>query len=319
PYSLLPTPFYTFAQPDTSPDYPLSVDFGNLIRLHGYSLHFNRQEEVQVSVDLEPLQSLAAMPEIQPVLYLLDAEGQPVGATTDLQPALVWFPSAQWPVGEIVRVRFNTLPWYTRDTDAYRLALGLVNGSEPWDMSRRYLPTLNQPTNFAVRLPADGTLVELAQILQVWGIPKGGPTLRQFTLPNLPHSLQANFDNQIKLLGYNTPQISGPQPPTPDPQLSITLYWQALTAPDNLTRCVQLIGTDGKIYAQNDSPPDRGNYPTHLWQPGEVVIETITLPLQPDRPVGDYTLHIGLYRPNTKVRLLLSSGNDHVEILVNNQ
>src|SRR6185503_8813004 len=49
PYSLLPTPFYTFTQPNSPSHYPLSIDFGDVVRLHGYSLHFNRQEEVQVS------------------------------------------------------------------------------------------------------------------------------------------------------------------------------------------------------------------------------------------------------------------------------
>ncbi len=319
PYSLLPTPFYTFAHPDSPPGYALTVDFGKVIRLHGYSLSFNRQEEVQVSVDLEPLQSLASLPELQPVIYLLDAGGQPIGATADLQPTLVWYPPAQWPVGETVRVRFNTLPWYTRASENYRLALGFVNGSDPWEVSRRYPPSLSRPIDWAVRLPANGTLVELAQIHQVWGLPEGGPTPRQFTLPNPPHSLQANFDNQIKLLGYSTSQIQNPATGMPAKSeiqnLTITLYWQALTIPPNLIRFVQFIGPDGQIYGQNDSAPDRGQYPTSLWQPGEVVIETVTLPLQPERPTGNFTLHIGLYHPDTGVRLPLIEGGDHVEIL----
>jgi uncharacterized membrane protein len=319
PYSLLPTPFYTFAHPDSPPGYPLTIDFGDVIRLHGYSLIFNRQEEVQVSVDLEPLQSLASMPELQAVLYLLDAEGQPVGASTDLQPTLVWYPLAQWPVGEMVRVRFNTLPWYTRATASYRLALGFVNGSDPWEVGRRYPPRLSQPTDWAVRLPANRTLVELAQIHQVWELPEGGPTRRQFKLPHPPHSLQANFDNQIKLLGYGNSQIQNLATGTPAKSeiqnLIVTLYWQALVTPPNLTRFVQFIGSDGQIYGQNDSAPDRGQYPTSLWQPGEAVIETITLPLQPERPIGSYTLHIGLYHQDTGTRLPLISGGDYVEIL----
>ncbi|MCK6629210.1 MAG: DUF2079 domain-containing protein [Anaerolineae bacterium] len=297
--------------PTPNPQFPLTVDFSEVIRLRGYSLHFNRQEEVQVSVDLEPLQSLAALPELQPVLYLLDAEGQPVGATTDLQPVLVWFPPVEWPAGQTVRVRFNTLPWYTRDTAAYRLALGLVNGSDPWDISRRYRPNFSQPPDFAVRLPADGMLVELARIEHSWGMPGGGPIPRQFTLSNPPHPLQANFANQIKLLGYNLEsRISN---------LHITLYWQALTPPPNLIRFVQLIGPDGQIYGQNDSAPDRGQYPTSLWQSGEVVVETVTLSLPPERPAGNYSLHIGLYQPDTGIRLNFVEGGDHLEILMDTQ
>lgn len=312
--SLLPTPFYAFTQPDSPPQYPLSVDFAGAIRLHGYSLHFNRQEEVQVSVDLEALQPLTSTPQIQPVLFLLDQSGQPQGATTDLQPALVWYPPSQWPVGEVVRVRFNTLPWYTRNTPAYRLALGLVNGPDVWH-SPRLRPSLSQPTDLAVRLPADGTMVELARIVQVWDMPGGGPVMRQFTVPQPTQPRQANFNRQIKLLDYRTPQLSNLQSPISNYQ--ITLTWQALTTPPNLARFVQLIGPDGHIYSQNDAAPDRGQYPTFLWQPGEVVIETITLPLSPDRPAGNYTWHIGLYYPDTGARLPLTSGGDHLEIEVN--
>jgi uncharacterized membrane protein len=311
PYSLLPTPFYTFTQPDTLPDHQLPLDFGDVIRLHGYSLHFNRQEEVQVTVDLEPLQPLAR--DMQPVLYLLNATGHVTGATTDLQPTLVWFPPDQWPVGETVRVHFNTLPWYTRETETYGLALGVISGPDVWDVSRRRRPTITQPNEFITRLPADGTLVELAQIGQVWGMPEGGPVVRQYTAPRLPHSLDANFADQIKLLGHTMPKIAD----TGEAQsLTLTLYWQAVNTPENLTRFVQFVGPDGQIYGQNDSIPDYGNYPIHLWQPSEVVAETVTLPIQTERPAGNYTLHIGLYRTDTGQRLPLISGSDHVEIPV---
>ena len=305
PFSPLPSKFYTFTRPNTPADYLLSVDFGDLIRLHGYTLHFNRQEEVQVSIDLEARQPLPA--DLQPVLYLLDSADQAKGATTDLPPVLVWYPPDQWPVGEIVRVQFNTLPWYTRNTPTYRLALGLVQGDQAWDISHRLRPTLSQPTDFAVRLPADGTLVELARIEQGWGMPQGGPVRRQFASPAFTRALPVNFDNQVKLLGYDPPQIN-------TGGLTVSLYWQAVNTPTNLTRFVQLVGPDGRVYGQNDSAPDNGNYPTFLWQPGEVVAETVTFPVQADRPSGEYTLHIGFYQPDTGQRLLLASGGDHIEI-----
>jgi hypothetical protein len=288
------------------------ADFGETVRLHGFSLHFNRQEEIQVSVDLEPLQPLT---DLQPVLYLLNATGQLVGATTDLQPTLVWYPPTQWPVGETVRVRFNTLPWYTRQTETYGLALGVVSGDDVWMVERRHRPVTDQTTAFAIRLPADGTLVELARIEQPWGIPSGGPRFRQFNTSTLPQPIEANFNDQLKLLGYTTPQLSSLQHPTSTAQsLTLSLYWQAITTPPNLVRFVQLVGFDGKLYGQNDSVPDRGNYPTNLWHPGEVVPETVNLPLPPGRPAGRYTLHIGLYDPETGQRLPLTSGDDHVEV-----
>jgi hypothetical protein len=308
----VPTSFKSFTHPARPPDYPLTVDFGDTVRLHGFSLHFNREEEIQVSIDLEPLQPLA---DVQPVLYLLDATGQPVGATTDLQPTLVWYPPEQWPVGQTVRVRFNTLPWYTRQTGAYRLALGFIEGDEVWAVGKRYKPLVAPSVAFAIRLPGDGTLVELARIEQVWDIPGGGPLPRQFDTPTPPHPIRANFNDELKLLGYTTPQLPNPQPATSTSQsLTLSLYWQAITAPPNLVRFTQLIGPDGRIYGQNDAVPDGGHYPTYLWQPGEVVLETVTLSLLADRPAGNYTLHIGLYHPETGRRLPLTGGGDHVEI-----
>jgi hypothetical protein len=131
--------------------------------------------------------------------------------------------------------------------------------------------------------------------------------------------LQANFDNKIQLLGYRQPTISNPQSPTRNPKSKIQnlkseVVWQAITTPPNLIRFVQIIGPDGQIYSQNDASPDNGHYPTSLWQPGEVVPETITLSLPAGRPPGLYTLHIGLYHPDTGQRLPLLSGGDHVEI-----
>ncbi len=307
PHLPIPPSFYPFTNPVSPLDHTLQVDFAEVARLHSYTLHFNRQEEVEVTLELEPIQPLV---DIQPVLYLLDDYGQPVGATTDLQPTLVWYPVEQWSVGQTVRLRFNTLPWYTRDTQAYRLALGVISGSDAWAVDHRHKPTISQPTDLAVRFPAEGTLLELATIKQSWQIPEGGPQVRQFKQPILPYSLEADFAQQIRLFGHTSPQVS------PDDTLTLTLGWQTMSQPDQLIRFVQLIGPAGQVYGQVDSHPDFGTYPASMWQPGEIVVETVTLPLQTERPSGQYTLHIGWYRPDTGERLRLLSGGDHVEIPV---
>jgi hypothetical protein len=308
---VLPSSFYTFTQANGRLEYALRVDFGQVMRLHGYTLHFDRQEEIEVTVDLELLQPSERL---KPVLYLLDDQGRPVGATIDLQPGQVWFPVARWSVGEIVRFRFNTLPWYTRQTLTYRLALGVIEGDDVWDVGRRQRPVIGEAGPFALRFSADGSLIELARIEQRWDIPQGGPTLRQFSAPVPAYTRQASFGGQLQLLGYSTPLLarSGQQAEN----LSVTLYWRAVEAPEPLIRFVQLIGPDRLIYGQQDGVPDFGLYPTEQWQPGEVVVDRVTLPLQPERPGGSYTLHIGLYRPDRGERLQVSSGGDHVEIAI---
>ena len=309
PNIALPPEFYTFTQPDALPQYSLPVNFGDVLRLHGYSLHFNRQEEVQVTAHLEALQPLT---DVQPVLYLLDTQGQPLGATTDLQPVLAWHPMENWESGQQVQFRFNTLPWYTRDMPAYRLALGVISGSNVWNIEARHRPSVGQQSDIAPRLPANGTLVELAQIEQPWQMPHGGPQLRQYERPSMQNALQASFGSQIELFGYDTPKLDISQPE--QARLSTTFYWQAVDIPEQLTRFVQLVGPDGQVYGQQDASPDNGNYPTYLWQSGEVVLDTVTFPVQASRPEGNYTLHVGFYAPDTGQRALLTTGEDHIEI-----
>jgi hypothetical protein len=332
---VLPPGFYTFVYPDGPPDYGLPVVFEDVMKLHGLSLHFNRQEEVQVSVDLELLRP--PEPGLQPVLYLLDDAGEPLGATVDLQPGLAWLPPDLWPVGQTVRLRFNTLPWpgFTRQAGPHRLALGLIAGEDPWT-GPRYRPEPAGTTPWAVRLPAGGSLVELARIEPVWGMPAGGPQPRRFEAPAPARRLGVNFGDQVLLVGYGmanqriSESANGPRSVGESANgarrvgeaenggeggaVSIELVWQALAAPEELVRFVQVVGPDGGIYGQSDSAPDGGSYPTRLWLPGEVVVERVTVPLAAERPAGAYSLHLGLYRPGSLERLQVAGGGDHVEI-----
>lgn len=292
--------------PTPPPTYQLSFTFGDAVYLHGYTLHFDRQEAVQLSLDLEPRQPLV---NIWPILYLLDSQGQAIGATTDLQPALVWHPPETWPIGETIRVHFNTFPWDTRNTQAYRLALGVVHGDDVWH--QRLKPRLIQPTELSPRLAAEGNLIELARIEQTWDMPYGGPLRRQFDQPAIAHRLNANFANHLILLGYDEPIIN-------EETLTIPLYWQAgsanLQAVPNLTRFVQLVGSDGQLYSQHDSWPDNGQYPVDLWQPNEVVGEAVSLPLHNLPKSLSYSLHMGLYLPDTGQRLPIFGNGTHIEL-----
>jgi hypothetical protein len=148
PRTELAESFVTFVRPQASLQNDRPVVFGEMVRLDGYTLHFDRQEEIQVTLDLELLQALGSF---KPVLYLLDTTGQPVGATVDLPPALVWHPVEDWTVGEHVRIRFNTLPWHTRETQTYGLALGIAGGADEWEPGTRLRPSIRQPTAFASR------------------------------------------------------------------------------------------------------------------------------------------------------------------------
>jgi hypothetical protein len=57
-----------------------------------------------------------------------------------------------------------------------------------------------------------------------------------------------------------------------------------------------------------DGPPVQGDYPTSLWAPGEIIVDTHALSLN-TLPGGEYYLLAGLYNPATGERLPASTSS----------
>jgi hypothetical protein len=70
-----------------------------------------------------------------------------------------------------------------------------------------------------------------------------------------------------------------------------------------------------EIVAQVDGPPAKGQYPTSLWDRGEVVPASFTLNLPPDVEPGMYQLMVGLYDPVTGARLSVPGTLDNSLLL----
>lgn len=121
-------------------------------------------------------------------------------------------------------------------------------------------------------------------------------------LPTQPATmLSANFDHSINLIGYT---LDPPTPAVSNPQLDVTLFWQPQQPlGSDYTIFLHLRNAEGVTMAQRDRQPLDGAYPTSQWQPGETVIDSITLPLPEDLPAGNYRLVTGLYRLDTLARL----------------
>ena len=83
--------------------------------------------------------------------------------------------------------------------------------------------------------------------------------------------------------------------------ITVATSWQAWTAlTTDYTIFLHLVDETGHIWTQNDSEPQGGEYPTGLWDVGEVVTDTRTLTMPTTLPPGHYGIVTGLY--------LLSSG-----------
>ena len=190
---------------------------------------------------------------------LVGADGTRVSQVLDLAPGS---PVTTWPSNALVqgRVRLGTAP--SLAPGHYALALALIDASQ-------------QPV---------GPEVTVAQ-LDVAGRP------RLFTVPPVTTAFSATYGGVIKLWGYDSQQTAA--------ALRLTLVWSALSAPGRDYKFfVHLFNPDdGSVVAQFDAIPRNFTYPTAIWLSGEVVSDTVTLPLAGVAP-GTYNVALGWYDPN---------------------
>lgn len=120
------------------------------------------------------------------------------------------------------------------------------------------------------------------------------PTIGQLKLvpdqwPAPSASILAHFADNIQLTDYT---LTGCV--TPQTTCTITLQWRALGRPAvDGTVFIQL-WRNGQQVAGFDSPPLNNDYPTSLWDAGEVILDPHPLNLA-DLPPGEYQILTGLY------------------------
>jgi hypothetical protein len=159
----------------------------------------------------------------------------------------------------------------------------------------------------SLSLVQDGQISDATSVV-IGPIKVGGPPPEVTTTNANPQIvLNQSFNSQITLLGYDmTDQDNQPifDPPAPlntnlsssISNLKLTLYWRADSAIDvDYTTFLHLRDQRNRIVAQKDNPPAGGRYPTSLWEVGEVIVDEITVPLNGQLPLGQYTPVIGLY------------------------
>jgi hypothetical protein len=93
-------------------------------------------------------------------------------------------------------------------------------------------------------------------------------------------------------------------------RLDVTLVWESVgIAPASYTAFVHALDEAGNIIAQSDSIPADGARPTSGWLPGEFVLDSHHLAVEPGRVAA---LRIGLYDAGTGVRVRVDDGADAV-------
>jgi hypothetical protein len=107
------------------------------------------------------------------------------------------------------------------------------------------------------------------------------------------HWLKVEYPGLAQLLGYDVTPASA----VPGAVVSVTLYWQVTgTTDENYVEFVQLIGENDVRVGGRDTHPGLGRYPTSRWQPGQVIADTIPIPINADaRGPAGLRLDLGLH------------------------
>jgi hypothetical protein len=208
-----------------------------------------------------------------------------------------FYSTTLWTQGEVVPDEY----WVPVDRSAppgvYALDIGL------------YVELVGE--NWHAPLVQDGTVLDTNSVtiapIKVGGPPPGATVQK----PSPEQTRSDNLENLVTLLGYDLSLEGG--------TLELTLYWRCdARLPADYTTFVHVrdgtggvTGQPGTILAQMDRPPVGGAYPTSLWDPGEIIRDTVQIPVPPQAPAGDYEVIVGLYDFVTGQRLLVL--NDHQE------
>lgn len=111
---------------------------------------------------------------------------------------------------------------------------------------------------------------------------------------------EANFGNVVSLIGFDMGAAAANE------SLPLTLFWQVNNTPAaDYIPFVHLEDAWGKRWSQVETFA----YPAEQWQPGEIIVQHIDVPIPAGTPPGDYRLRVGLFETEQGTRLPLLDSN----------
>jgi 4-amino-4-deoxy-L-arabinose transferase-like glycosyltransferase len=262
---------------------PGQTVFGDVLVLRDYAFSTLVEPGLPVNISLDWLALTAPAVDYRVALQLVEPES---GVTLLRQVLSLWpgvYPPSQWQAGEQVTTYLRLdLP---ADLDVGELDLYL-------DVVEPQLEALLPFTQGSNRLA--GLTVQRR--------------MRLFEVPPISNRINAQFGDDILLLGYDLDTGHG----RAGGELHLTLYWQALaTPPENYTVFNHLVDHQGQMQGQFDALPRSEARLTATWLPGEVVIDRRVIPIRPEAGSGIASLMVGLYVAGDGLRLPVSVTGIH--------
>ncbi len=256
----------------------LDWQYGDVVKLVGYQIDsrvIQPDQDKFVTLCWETLSSVDI--DYAFALQFVGPKEQLVGAR-DSHHGLGRYPSSAWREGDIFcdRVRVGVAPDLA-PAQIYQIVVAV------------YDPVTGE------KLPVTGPDAQPAPTFAGWvKVPPQGYIPEQAIL----FDEDIRFADQIVLRGY---QFTGNR--------DLILYWEALAAvPGDYTVFVHIVDEAGSIIAQVDGPPRSGQYPTWVWEAGEIIEDF----RQVDLPVGAHRILVGLYEPATGERIPVFNGEDNL-------
>jgi hypothetical protein len=225
-------------------------------------------------------------------LSLLDGDGL-VQEELVVRPVGGNYPANLWQVGERLQGKF----WLPVPLDAPPGLYTVELAPEPPLRASGLWPPLQRLLGLEPAVTLGSVDVTTAHFDRPVGVPAIAPTPVGLAIA---HPLVASIGDQVRFLGYDL--VSDTVRAGQD--LSFTLYWQALGSMDtSYTVFTHLLDGANQVWGQQDRLPLDGARPTTGWQPGELLVDPYSFIVSPEAPPGRYLLEIGLYDPETTIRL----------------
>ncbi len=187
----------------------------------------------------------------------------------------------------------------------------LPDGFWPWAMAnhvvlyanqiQRRLPN-TQITRYFQEQPAEFT-ARLAGIDYAWVYP--GPMVPSGPLPAAALPLEAIFEGQLKLIGWEPPAD-----PSSTGGGNLRLYWEVLKLPTtDLSVFIGLRDREGHLWGRHDRPPVDGFLPLDRWLPKMRIRDAQVVAAFPGTPPGTYELEVALFSPGLGRNLLVTDSS----------
>jgi 4-amino-4-deoxy-L-arabinose transferase-like glycosyltransferase len=260
------------------PQYPLTANLGGQLELLGYDLPSSVQagQTVRLVLYYRIPSELGGRRSYSFFAHLMDEQDYMWG-----QDDAFGYPTSNWYGGDMAVQWLDVSVPPDAPPRNYHFKVGL------YDRDR------GQP--FPV-LDEDGSPVATAVTLEPLAVSEAAVPPAAASL-GIPNPLQARVGDSFIFLGYDVSQ----RVLNPGQSAHVSLYWQATAKPDrDYLVSTYLVDEGGKVWPQSSRQALDGDYPTSLWEAGQVVRDRFDLVVDPETPRAVYELRAGLYNEEAK-------------------